>query len=180
MSFFFLFLLCFCSCTKPKHNTNERLDYFVKISLQIKEMQVLVDDTKEELNNLYVVKSSNRNSVMSSNEVNKIKLDLQNLLRQLDTKIKTIESISTQKGDIGLKKNALDYVIKTRQIVKIDLPELLETIVEEKQLVNDKEKWNRKERMMMVNANKDLFKNTQNAYLQLYKLNKEQLELYTL
>lgn len=160
ISFCFVFLLCFYSCTKSKYNTNERLDYFLKISLQIKDLQVLVDNTKEQLNNFYVLKSKNINSIISSNETNKVRQDLQGLLMQLDKKVKIIESISTQKGDIGLKKSALDYVIKIKQVVKIDLPELLETIVDGKQLVNNKVAWNRKARMMMVNANKDLFKNT--------------------
>ncbi len=180
ISFGFVFLLCFYACTKPKYNTNERLDYFLKISLQIKDLQVLVDDTKEQLNNLYVVKSNTKNSIVFSNETNMIKEELQNLLLQLDKKAKIIESITTQKGDTGLKKNALEYVSQTRQVVKLDLPKLLETIVDGKQLVNNKSAWNRKSRMMMVNANRDLFKNTQKIYLNLYKLDKEQLELYTL
>jgi hypothetical protein len=57
---------------------------------------------------------------------------------------------------------------------------LLETIVDGKQLVNNKAVWNRKARMMMVNVNKDLFKKIQKLYSESYKLNNEQLALYTL
>ncbi len=57
---------------------------------------------------------------------------------------------------------------------------MLETIVDGKQLVNNKAVWNRKARMMMVNVNKDLFKKIQKLYSESYKLNNEQLALYTL
>jgi hypothetical protein len=108
----FIFLLCFYSCIKPKYNNNERLDYFLKISLQVKDLEVLLNGSREQLNNLYRTKLNSKNSIIPSNQITETKQELQHLLLQLDKKAQIIESITTQKGDFGLKKNALDYVMK--------------------------------------------------------------------
>lgn len=174
-----LSLFCF-SCTKPKYNQKEQLDYFVKISLKVKEAKALVKEVNLQLNDLYSIKAKNKNIIIPQIQIEDAKQSLQQLGLIVATREKNIMGIPILKGDFGLRKNALDYLEHMEKIVRKDFPELLEYISETNQQVNQKNTSERMSRMMMFEVSADILTKSQNLFKELYKLNPEELAMYSL
>ncbi len=184
MTIAIIFMITTISCNySKKSNYKERLDYYVLVSSQVKDMPLLIKDFNNKLREgrEKILITSNKNDNLS--EINDLQQSLVDLTDLIDKRLIVLNNLQPNKGDIGLDVFAAQYLQESKNLLVYDISGLVSNLGNKKHNTSNENRAryeNFKIRNDRINKEAEKLYKFLSVYKTIYKLDEKDLEIYGL
>lgn len=117
-----IFILLFITSCNRKLSHEQALNYYVNVSMQIREVTILVKSFTAKLS---LLKQDSSSKIKTLQNYESLKSDYYELVGELDKKTKILDELAYKKENFYLKHSAINFIKDTRDILVNDVFRLL-------------------------------------------------------